>query len=132
MIDVQATANNPNPATVSLSPQIIWEAQPRQAAFISCPVDDIAFGGARGGGKPSGLSALNSASRKRCSCRSIIDSNIKRHPYKIYLTGCDLSQTGDHSSEWGQSCDRSYYSTFGRVTHQTGDLTIFDGRLATL
>lgn len=30
---------------------IIWEAQPRQAAFIACPVDDVAFGGARGGGK---------------------------------------------------------------------------------
>jgi hypothetical protein len=32
-------------------PQIIWQAQPRQAAFIGCPIDDIAFGGARGGGK---------------------------------------------------------------------------------
>src|SRR5215203_5673719 len=32
-------------------PQVIWQAQPRQAAFIGCPVDDIAFGGARGGGK---------------------------------------------------------------------------------
>lgn len=30
---------------------VIWHAQPRQAAFICCPVDDIAFGGARGGGK---------------------------------------------------------------------------------
>jgi hypothetical protein len=32
-------------------PSVIWEAQPRQSAFITCPVDDIAFGGARGGGK---------------------------------------------------------------------------------
>jgi len=31
--------------------EIIWDAQPKQAAFISCPVDDVAFGGARGGGK---------------------------------------------------------------------------------
>jgi hypothetical protein len=31
--------------------QVIWEPQPRQAAFISCPCDDVAFGGARGGGK---------------------------------------------------------------------------------
>ncbi len=30
---------------------VIWEAQPRQAAFISCPADDVGFGGARGGGK---------------------------------------------------------------------------------
>lgn len=31
--------------------QTIWHAQPRQAAFIACPMDDIGFGGARGGGK---------------------------------------------------------------------------------
>ncbi len=31
--------------------EIIWDAQPKQAAFIACPVDDVAFGGARGGGK---------------------------------------------------------------------------------
>ena len=30
---------------------VVWEAQPRQAAFISCPVFEIFFGGARGGGK---------------------------------------------------------------------------------
>lgn len=30
---------------------IIWDAQPRQAAFIACPADDVGFGGARGGGK---------------------------------------------------------------------------------
>ncbi len=30
---------------------ILWDAQPKQAAFISCPCDDVAFGGARGGGK---------------------------------------------------------------------------------
>lgn len=30
---------------------VIWEAQPRQAAFIACPADDVGFGGARGGGK---------------------------------------------------------------------------------
>lgn len=29
----------------------VWEAQDRQAAFISCPVFEIFFGGARGGGK---------------------------------------------------------------------------------
>lgn len=33
------------------APTVIWEPQPRQAAFISCPVDDVGFGGARGGGK---------------------------------------------------------------------------------
>src|SRR5262249_33608614 len=30
---------------------VVWEPQPRQSAFISCPCDDVAFGGARGGGK---------------------------------------------------------------------------------
>lgn len=30
---------------------VIWSAQPRQAAFIACPADDVGFGGARGGGK---------------------------------------------------------------------------------
>lgn len=30
---------------------VVWEAQDRQAAFISCPVFEIFFGGARGGGK---------------------------------------------------------------------------------
>lgn len=30
---------------------VIWEAQPRQSAFIACPADDVGFGGARGGGK---------------------------------------------------------------------------------
>ena len=29
----------------------IWESQPKQSAFIACPCDDVAFGGARGGGK---------------------------------------------------------------------------------
>lgn len=32
-------------------PTVIWEAQPRQSAFIACPYDDVGFGGARGGGK---------------------------------------------------------------------------------
>lgn len=30
---------------------VVWAAQPRQAAFISCPVFEVFFGGARGGGK---------------------------------------------------------------------------------
>ncbi len=34
---------------------IVWEPQPRQAAFISCPADDVGFGGARGGGKSDGV-----------------------------------------------------------------------------
>lgn len=29
----------------------IWEPQSRQEAFITCPADDVGFGGARGGGK---------------------------------------------------------------------------------
>jgi hypothetical protein len=34
---------------------IIWEPQPRQEAFITCPADDVGFGGARGGGKSDGV-----------------------------------------------------------------------------
>lgn len=30
---------------------VIWEPQSKQAAFITCPADDVGFGGARGGGK---------------------------------------------------------------------------------
>lgn len=41
---VQAAANPDDPITV-------WEPQPRQEAFITCPADDVGFGGARGGGK---------------------------------------------------------------------------------
>jgi hypothetical protein len=33
------------------SEQVVWQPQPRQAAFITCPGDDVGFGGARGGGK---------------------------------------------------------------------------------
>jgi hypothetical protein len=38
-------------ATARAEPTVIWEAQPRQGAFISCPVFEVFFGGARGGGK---------------------------------------------------------------------------------
>lgn len=34
---------------------VIWEPQPRQEAFITCPCDDVGFGGARGGGKSDGV-----------------------------------------------------------------------------
>lgn len=36
-------------------PIVIWEPQARQAAFITCPADDVGFGGARGGGKSDGV-----------------------------------------------------------------------------
>lgn len=32
-------------------PSVIWEPQQKQSEFISCPIDDVGFGGARGGGK---------------------------------------------------------------------------------
>jgi hypothetical protein len=35
--------------------EVIWAAQRKQAAFIACPCDDVAFGGARGGGKSDGV-----------------------------------------------------------------------------
>jgi hypothetical protein len=34
---------------------LIWEPMPRQHAFLSCPTEDVLFGGARGGGKTDGL-----------------------------------------------------------------------------
>lgn len=34
---------------------VVWEAQPRQAALIACPVFECLFGGARGGGKTDGM-----------------------------------------------------------------------------
>jgi hypothetical protein len=37
------------------APQVVWEPQPRQAAFITCPADDVGFGGARGGGKSDAI-----------------------------------------------------------------------------
>jgi hypothetical protein len=37
---------------------VIWEPQPRQSAFITCPADDVGFGGARGGGKGQPLTGL--------------------------------------------------------------------------
>lgn len=34
---------------------VAWSAQPKQALLINCPVEDVMFGGARGGGKTDGL-----------------------------------------------------------------------------
>ncbi len=34
--------------------KVIWEATDRQAAFIACPIFEVLFGGARGGGKTDG------------------------------------------------------------------------------
>ena len=34
---------------------LIWRPQPKQHALIACPIEDILFGGARGGGKTDGL-----------------------------------------------------------------------------
>ena len=35
--------------------RLAWYPQPKQHALISCPVEDVLFGGARGGGKTDGL-----------------------------------------------------------------------------
>jgi hypothetical protein len=35
--------------------RVVWYPQPKQHALISCPVEDVLFGGARGGGKTDGL-----------------------------------------------------------------------------
>jgi hypothetical protein len=34
---------------------VLWEPQPKQHLLLSCPVDDVLFGGARGGGKSDAL-----------------------------------------------------------------------------
>ena len=34
---------------------VVYESQPKQSAFITCPADDVGFGGARGGGKSYGI-----------------------------------------------------------------------------
>lgn len=36
-------------------PTVIWEPQRKQEMFITCPADDVGFGGARGGGKSDGV-----------------------------------------------------------------------------
>jgi hypothetical protein len=33
---------------------VVWAAQPAQALLIACPIEDVFFGGARGGGKTDG------------------------------------------------------------------------------
>src|SRR5512145_2064743 len=35
--------------------EVIWQPQPKQAALIACPVEDVLYGGGRGGGKSDGL-----------------------------------------------------------------------------
>lgn len=44
-------ADTIRPAEADTDQTVIWEPQPRQEAFISCPADDAGFGGSRGGGK---------------------------------------------------------------------------------
>lgn len=39
----------------SPSRHILWRPQPKQHVLISCPVEDVLYGGARGGGKTDGL-----------------------------------------------------------------------------
>lgn len=37
--------------TDEVAQTVVWEPQERQRAFITCPAEDVGFGGARGGGK---------------------------------------------------------------------------------
>jgi len=51
---------SPTPATEDLQPEyeerVAWSAQPGpQSRLITCPIEDIFYGGARGGGKTDGL-----------------------------------------------------------------------------
>lgn len=36
-------------------PTVLWQPQLKQELFITCPADDVGFGGARGGGKTDGV-----------------------------------------------------------------------------
>ena len=47
--------SNPMAQIERPGPVIVWEPQPWQAAFIACPVMEVFFGGARGGGKSDGV-----------------------------------------------------------------------------
>ncbi|MBW3636443.1 MAG: hypothetical protein KY445_08260, partial [Armatimonadetes bacterium] len=40
---------------MSVAVPVAWEAQERQGLLISCPIEDVLFGGARGGGKTDGI-----------------------------------------------------------------------------
>ena len=44
-----------DPAAAATAVETIWEAQRRQAQALTCPVDELLFGGARGGGKSDWL-----------------------------------------------------------------------------
>ena len=45
-----------SPGLITGNPKVVWEPQPGpQTALLTCPVQDILFGGARGGGKTDGL-----------------------------------------------------------------------------
>lgn len=39
----------------TLPDRIAWQPQPKQHILISCPVEDVLYGGARGGGKTDGI-----------------------------------------------------------------------------
>jgi hypothetical protein len=44
-------ADELKPRDESLNQTVIWQPGPKQASFISCPADDVGYGGSRGGGK---------------------------------------------------------------------------------
>lgn len=59
----------------SVAPEVVWRPQPGpQTALLSCPVQEIFFGGARGGGKTDGLIGdwLAHADRNGTGARGIL------------------------------------------------------------
>lgn len=52
-LDNTTTITNQYGQTVTL--ESVWEPQPRQALMISCPIFEVFFGGARGGGKSDAI-----------------------------------------------------------------------------
>lgn len=40
--------------SISAAP-VVWRPQPKQHALIACPIEDVLYGGARGGGKTDGI-----------------------------------------------------------------------------
>lgn len=55
-------------------PEVTWEPQPQQFLLLTCPIPDILFGGARGGGKSDALLGdwVTHASRSNGKARGIL------------------------------------------------------------
>ncbi len=129
--------------------EVVWEAQPKQSAFISCPCDDVGFGGARGGGKSDavpgdfmahedtyGEHAIGMAFRRERTqltelierCRQImVPIGFKWHEQDKYFRGPKggrlrftyLESDSDADSYQGHSYTRLYPEEMGTFPSET-------------